>query len=181
MSAGTPRTSMPPWMPKRVVVNTPGTTRTRSSIAVSPNRSIDSSLIIDTERGVSMSGLAKPKDEALGAVGRMFRGSVTIISSISSSFVAAGASPSAASADEAMVVLPSSTENNCSRARARNPREDLGIDRNMWTPSGKVTDVMRVCVGVQGVRRALRRAPYPRLAIGIIEGMVAKPTVSPRC
>ena len=62
---------MPPWMPKRVVVNTPGTTFTRSSTAERPNRSIVSSLMTETERGVSSSGLLKPNDDSLGAFGRI--------------------------------------------------------------------------------------------------------------
>jgi hypothetical protein len=61
-------------MPKRVVVNVPGTSRTRSSTADSPNKSIVSALTDDTERGVSMSSLLKPKAEVLGAFGNSRNG-----------------------------------------------------------------------------------------------------------
>jgi hypothetical protein len=52
--------STEPCTPKRVVVNTPGTTRSRSSTALSPKSSIASALTLVTDRGVAPSGRANP-------------------------------------------------------------------------------------------------------------------------
>ena len=126
-------------MPKRVVVYTPGTSFTRSSTAERPNRSIVSSLMTDTERGVSSSGLLKPNDDPLGAFGSTrFGSAVTSISSMLS------AAPSV------LTVAVSAASSACACATPENTDE---------TTSVRTTNNQRVH-SIRGVRICLARFAY---------------------